>query len=133
MEMKPEHIGKISCEVVLFNRQRFRLYDRTIKRVVYSFSGNIQTINTKKLANDEEIRLFFNQIKSIYLNKKIVANRGCPELPLKISNYHFGIIEKRQILFKEAEKCYRTLEKKELNQWCREMRKHYTSQQRTAS
>ncbi|EMF0115939.1 type III secretion system protein PrgR [Enterococcus hirae] len=106
MELRPEHLKQITCEVVLFNRQKWKISNRKIKRVVYDFSGKVTIIKTDKLVTYQDLYTFFNQIKLIYLDGKIVACRGCSELPLKISNIDYSKMKSRQKLLLEAKKSY---------------------------
>ncbi|MDC4247616.1 type III secretion system protein PrgR [Enterococcus faecium] len=84
MELMYSHLERISCEVTLFNRQRWRISQRKIQRIIVDESGEKQVIVTRELGIDEDAELFFTQIKSIFLDGKIVACRGCPQQPLNI-------------------------------------------------
>ena len=113
MELKPKHLNQITCEFVLFNRQHIKYSDRIIKRKITDFSGKEVIIYSKKLSNEQEVVLFFNQIKGIYIDGKLVACRGCSELPLIVSNRVFSKMKARQILLKEARRSYRDWQKEE--------------------
>lgn len=113
MQLKPRHLTKISCEVVLFNRQHFRISSCLAQRIIPGFSGHLLATYTKKLMTDQDKIVFFNQIKSIYLHGKMISVRGCPELPLEVSTYHYCIMKRHQQLFKEAKSYYKKLQKEE--------------------
>ncbi|MGM0229028.1 hypothetical protein IGJ28_001090 [Enterococcus sp. AZ091] len=84
MKLTPLHLERICCEVNLFNRQRWRISQRKIQRIIEDVSGEKRVIVIRELGIDEEAELFFSQIKSIFLDGKIVACRGCPQQPLTI-------------------------------------------------
>ncbi|EMF0421446.1 type III secretion system protein PrgR [Enterococcus hirae] len=90
MELTYSHLEKISCEVTLFNRQRWRISQRKIQRIIVDESGEKQVIVTRELGIDEDAELFFTQIKSIFLDGKIVACRGCPQQPLNILRENYA-------------------------------------------
>lgn len=93
MELTPLHLERIGCEVTLFNRQRWRISQGKLKRIIVDDSGKNQVIVTRELGIDEEAELFFPQIKSIFLDGKIVACRGCPQQPLTILREHYAKIK----------------------------------------
>ena len=93
MELTYLHLERICCEVNLFNRQRWRISHRMIQRIVVDNSGKKQVIVTRELGIDEDVELFFTQIKSIFLDGKIVAWRGCPQQPLKILRENYAKIK----------------------------------------
>ncbi|EMF0420798.1 type III secretion system protein PrgR [Enterococcus hirae] len=90
MELTYSHLERISCEVTLFNRQRWRISQRKIQRIIVDESGEKQVIVTRELGIDEDAELFFTQIKSIFLDGKIVACRGCPQQPLNILRENYA-------------------------------------------
>lgn len=90
MELTYSHLERIGCEVTLFNRQRWRISQRKIQRVIVDELGEKQVIVTRELGIDEDAELFFTQIKSIFLNGKIVAYRGCPQQPLNILRENYA-------------------------------------------
>ncbi|HFD0846103.1 TPA: type III secretion system protein PrgR [Enterococcus hirae] len=93
MELTHLHLERISCEVTLFNRQRWRISQQKVQRIIVDESGKKQVIVTRELGSDEEAELFFPQIKSIFLDGKIVACRGCPQQPLKILRENYAKIK----------------------------------------
>lgn len=93
MELTPLHLERIGCEVTLFNRQRWRISQGKLKRIIVDDSGKNQVIVTRELGIDEEAELFFPQIKSIFFDGKIVACRGCPQQPLTILREHYAKIK----------------------------------------
>ncbi|MCH1976586.1 type III secretion system protein PrgR [Enterococcus hirae] len=111
MELKPEDLKQITCELVLFNRQHMKLSDRTVKRKITDFSGKEIILYTKKLSSEQEFARFFDQIKGVYVDGKIVACRGCSELPLIVSKHVFSKMKARQRLLKEAKFRYREMQK----------------------
>ncbi|EPN9367454.1 type III secretion system protein PrgR [Enterococcus hirae] len=90
MELTYSHLEKISCEVTLFNRQRWRISQRKIQRIIVDESGEKKVIVKRELGIDEDAELFFTQIKSIFLDGKIVACRGCPQQPLNILRENYA-------------------------------------------
>ncbi|OTN92898.1 hypothetical protein [Enterococcus faecium] len=90
MELTSLHLERICCEVTLFNRQRWRISQQKIQRIIEDFSGEKQVIVTRKLGIDQEADLFFTQIKSVFLDGKIVAYRGCPWQPLVVSQTDYA-------------------------------------------
>lgn len=121
MELKPKDLKQITCEFILFNRQHIKYSNRTIKRKITDFTGKEVILYAKKLTSEQEIALFFRQIKSIYVDGKVVACRGCPELPLIVSNRIFSKMKARQKLLKESMIRYRELQKEELSTQRRKM------------
>ncbi|OTO49803.1 type III secretion system protein PrgR [Enterococcus faecium] len=121
MELKPKDLNQITCEFILFNRQHIKYSNRTIKRKITDFTGKEVTLYAKKLTNEQEIDLFFRQIKSIYFDGKVVACRGCSELPLIISNQIYSKMKARQRLLKESMIRYRELQKEERGTQSRKM------------
>ncbi|WP_165006560.1 MULTISPECIES: type III secretion system protein PrgR [unclassified Enterococcus] len=93
MELTPLYLERICCEVTLFNRQRWRVSQRKLQRIIVDNSGKKQVIVTRELGINEDAELFFTQIKSIFLNGKIVAYRGCPQQPLMILREHYARIK----------------------------------------
>ena len=93
MELTPLHLERIGCEVTLFNRQRWRISQGKLKRIIVDDSGKKQVIVTRDLGIDEEAEFFFPQIKSIFFDGKIVACRGCPQQPLTILREHYAKIK----------------------------------------
>lgn len=93
MELTPLHLERIRCEVTLFNRQRWKLSRGKLHRIIVDDLGKKRVIVTRELGIDEEAELFFPQIKSIFLDGKIVACRGCPQQPLKILREHYAKIK----------------------------------------
>lgn len=93
MELTPLHLERICCEVTLFNRQRWRISQRKIQRIIEDVSGEQRVIVTRELGIDEEAELFFPQIKSIFFDGKIVACRGCPQQPLNILRENYAKIK----------------------------------------
>ncbi|EME7093819.1 type III secretion system protein PrgR [Enterococcus faecium] len=93
MELTYLHLERIRCEVTLFNRQRWKVSQGELKRIIVDDSGKKQVIVTRELGIDEEAELFFPQIKSIFLDGKIVACRGCPQQPLTILREHYAKIK----------------------------------------
>lgn len=89
MELTPLHLERICCEVTLFNRQRWRVSQGKLKRIIVDESGKKQVIVTRELGIDEEAELFFPQIKSIFFDGQIVACRGCPQQPLTILREYY--------------------------------------------
>ncbi|MFB8539151.1 type III secretion system protein PrgR [Enterococcus thailandicus] len=124
MELKPVDLKRITCEFVLFNRQHVKYSNQIVKRIVVDYSGKVTVINTKEIANYHELKQFFDQIKSIYMDGKLVTYRGCSDLPLVISNHDFAKLKNRKLLLVESEKSYRKLEKKELHNWNKDMIQH---------
>ncbi|MBO0431298.1 type III secretion system protein PrgR [Enterococcus sp. DIV0660C] len=124
MELKPMDLKRITCEFVLFNRQHVKYSNQTVKRIVVDYSGKVTVISTKEITNNHELKKFFDQIKSIYVDGKTVACRGCSDLPLQISNHDFAKLKKRKLLLVESEKSYRKLEQKELYNWNKDMIQH---------
>ncbi|EHA4027704.1 type III secretion system protein PrgR [Enterococcus faecalis] len=90
LELTPLHLERICCEVTLFNRQRWKNSQRKLSRIIVDDSGKKQVIVTRELGIDEEAELFFSQIKSIFLDGKIVACRGCPQQPLTTLREHYA-------------------------------------------
>lgn len=113
MELKPKDLKQITCEFVLFNRQYIKISDRMIKRKITDFSGKEIILYAKKLSSEQELTLFFDQIKCIYVDGKIVACRGCSELPLIVSNHVFAKMKARQKLLRESKTRYREMQKEE--------------------
>ncbi|MET1109140.1 type III secretion system protein PrgR [Enterococcus faecium] len=113
MELKPEDLKQITCELVLFNRQHLKLSDRMVKRKITDFSGKEIILYTKKLSSEQEFARFFDQIKGVYVDGKIVACRGCSELPLVVSNHVLSKMKARHKLLREAEIRYREWQKEE--------------------
>lgn len=93
LELTPLHLERICCEVTLFNRQRWKISQRKLNRIIVDDSGKKQVIVTRELGIDEEAELFFPQIKSIFLDGKIVACRGCLQQPLIILREHYAKIK----------------------------------------
>lgn len=114
MELKPEDLRRVACEFVLFNRQRVKYSDQTVKRIIVDYSGKLTVIHKKKIANYQELNQFFKQIKSIYFDGKMVACRASSDLPLLLSNYHFSKMKNRKLLLDESDKAYRKLKKEDL-------------------
>ncbi|EMF0115532.1 type III secretion system protein PrgR, partial [Enterococcus hirae] len=54
-----------------------------------------------------------DQIKGVYVDGKIVACRGCSELPLVVSNHVLSKMKARHKLLREAEIRYREWQKEE--------------------
>lgn len=113
MELKPKNLKQITCEFVLFNRQHIKFSNRTIKRKITDFSGKEIILYAKKLSSEQELTCFFDQIKAIYFDGKIVACRGCSELPLIVSNHVFSKMKARQKLLRESKVQYREMQKEE--------------------
>ncbi len=65
--------------------------------------------------------MLFDQIKAIYFDGKIVACRGCSELPLIVSNHVFSKMKARQKLLRESKVRYREMQKEE---WEKERVRH---------
>lgn len=120
MELKPEHLNQITCEFILFNRQHIKFSNRVIKRKIVDNTGKEVILYTKKLSLNELI-IFFNQVKSIYVDGKVVACRGCSELPLLVSNHVYSKMKARQKLLKESKIRYREWQKEEWKSWRNEM------------
>ncbi|MEX1446281.1 type III secretion system protein PrgR [Enterococcus sp. C76] len=95
MELTHLHLERICCEVTLFNRQRWRISQQKVQRIIVDSSGNKQVIVTRELGIDEDVELFFTQIKSIFLDGKIVACRGCSQQPLKILRENYAKLKQR--------------------------------------
>ncbi|WP_165038205.1 type III secretion system protein PrgR [Enterococcus sp. ZJ1622] len=93
MELTHLHLERICCEVTLFSRQRWRISQQKIQRIIVDDSGKQQEIVTRELGVDEDAELFFTQIKSIFRDGKIVACRGCPQHPLKILRENYAKIK----------------------------------------
>ncbi|NBA38094.1 type III secretion system protein PrgR [Enterococcus hirae] len=93
LKLTPLHLERICCEVTLFNRQRWKISQRKLNRIIVDDSGKKQVIVTRELGIDEEAELFFPQIKSIFFDGKIVACRGCPQQPLIILREHYAKIK----------------------------------------
>ncbi|HAP9014825.1 type III secretion system protein PrgR [Enterococcus faecium] len=113
MELKPRNLKQITCEFVLFNRQHIKFSNRTIKRKITDFSGKEIILYAKKLSSEQELACFFDQIKAVYVDGKIVACRGCSELPLIVSNHVFSKMKARQKLLRESKIRYREMQKEE--------------------
>ncbi len=113
MEMKSKDLEQIACEFRLFTRQHIKFSDRTVKRKITDFSGKEIILYAKKLSNEQELARFFDQIKAIYVDGKVVACRGCPELPLLVSNHIFSKMKARQKLLRAAKVRYREWQKEE--------------------
>ncbi|EGO9444916.1 type III secretion system protein PrgR [Enterococcus faecium] len=93
MELTYLHLERICCEVTLFNRQRWRVSQGKLKRIIVDESGKKQVIVTRELGIDEEAELFFPQIKSIFFDGQIVACRGCPQQPLTILREYYAKVK----------------------------------------
>ncbi|HCJ0921942.1 TPA: type III secretion system protein PrgR, partial [Enterococcus faecalis] len=84
IELKATDLHRITCQLTLFNRQRFKLYNGTTERIVYDFSGRNLLINPVSFETEQDMERFFRQVKLIYFDGKVVGYRGCSELPLKL-------------------------------------------------
>lgn len=125
MELKPRNLEQITCEFVLFNRQHIKFSNRTIKRKITDFSGKEIILYAKKLSSEQELARFFDQIKAVYVDGKIVACRGCSELPLIVSNHVFSKMKARQKLLRESKVRYREMQKEEWEKRKSAARKKY--------
>ncbi|HBA0412292.1 TPA: type III secretion system protein PrgR [Enterococcus faecium] len=125
MELKPKNLKQITCEFVLFNRQHIKFSNRTIKRKITDFSGKEIILYAKKLSSEQELTCFFDQIKAICFDGKIVACRGCSELPLIVSNHVFSKMKARQKLLRESKVRYREMQKEEWEKRKSAARKKY--------
>lgn len=125
MELKPRNLEQITCEFVLFNRQHIKFSNRTIKRKITDFSGKEIILYAKKLSSEQELDRFFDQIKAVYVDGKIVACRGCSELPLIVSNHVFSKMKARQKLLRESKVRYREMQKEEWEKRKSAARKKY--------
>ncbi|EGP5710217.1 type III secretion system protein PrgR, partial [Enterococcus faecium] len=56
-----------------------------------------------------------------YVDGKVVACRGCSELPLIVSNHVYSKMKVRQKLLKESKIRYREWQKEEWKSWRNEM------------
>ncbi|HAP3021327.1 TPA: hypothetical protein ITS83_002346 [Enterococcus faecalis] len=74
---------------------------------------------TKKLATKQDFQLFFSQVKAIYFDGKIIANRGCSNQDLRVSNIIFARMKRRQDLLNQARKAYKAFKKQEKQKWSR--------------
>ncbi|WP_228088379.1 type III secretion system protein PrgR [Enterococcus faecalis] len=121
MKVKAEHLKVFCCEVTLFNRQRWQFFsDGTVRRMIIDFSGKQRAILIKKLRTRREREQFFLQIKSIYFNGKIIANRGCSKQNLMVSNIIFSRMKRRQDLLNQARKAYKAFKKQEKQKWSKQ-------------
>ena len=109
----------------MFNRQHIKFSNRTIKRKITDSSGKEIILYAKKLSSEQELTCFFDQIKAIYFDGKIVACRGCSELPLIVSNHVFSKMKARQKLLREAKVRYREMQKEEWEKRKSAARKKY--------
>ncbi|EHB5066548.1 hypothetical protein OIV74_000066 [Enterococcus faecalis] len=76
-------------------------------------------ILSKKLATKQDFQLFFSQVKAIFLDGKMIANRGCSNHDLKVSNIVFSRMKRRQDLLIQARKAYKVFKKQEKQKWSR--------------
>lgn len=117
MELIPDHLVRICCEVTLFNRQRWKIKRKngrpSAERIIINYDGKRTMIHKQYLAKREKRNVFFSQIKLLWFDGKIVAYRGCAEQPLTISNKQFSRLINRQRLLIDAEKAYLKVEEKE--------------------
>lgn len=111
--MTPNHLRHICCEVTLFNRQRWKLSNRIVRRIIVDSTGKSTVILTKKLATKQDFQLFFSQVKTIFFDGKIIANRGCSNQDLMVSNIVFSRMKRRQDLLIQARKAYKVFKKQE--------------------
>lgn len=123
MKMNPNHLRYICCEVKLFNRQRWKLSNRIARRVIVDSTGKSTVVLTKKLATKQDFQLFFSQVKAIFFDGKVIANRGCSNQDLSVSNIIFARMKRRQDLLNQARKAYKAFKKQEKQKWSR--RKQY--------
>lgn len=119
MKMNPNHLRHICCEVTLFNRQRWKLSNRIVRRIIVDSMGKSTVILSKKLATKQDFQLFFSQVKAIFLDGKMIANRGCSNHDLKVSNIVFSRMKRRQDLLIQARKAYKVFKKQEKQKWTR--------------
>ncbi|MGC3426593.1 type III secretion system protein PrgR, partial [Enterococcus faecalis] len=84
IELKATDLNRITCQLTLFNRLRFKLYNGTTERIVYDFSGSNLLINPVSFETDQDMEHFFRQVKLIFFDGKVVGYRGCSELPLNL-------------------------------------------------
>ncbi|EMF0203138.1 hypothetical protein NXK88_002386 [Enterococcus hirae] len=75
---------------------------------------------TKKLATKQDIQLFYSQVKAIFFDGKIIANRGCSNQDLIVSNIVFARMKRRQDLLNQAHKAYKAFKKQEKQKWSKQ-------------
>ena len=61
IELKATDLQRITCQLTLFNRQRYKLYNGTTERIVYDFSGRNLLINPVSFETEQDMEHFFRQ------------------------------------------------------------------------
>lgn len=80
IELKATDLQRITCQLTLFNRQRFKLYNGTTERIVYDFSGRNLLINPVSFETDQDMEHFFRQVKLIYFDGKVIKKKDYKKL-----------------------------------------------------
>lgn len=124
IELKATDLQRITCQLTLFNRQRYKLYNGTTERIVYDFSGRNLLINPVSFETEQDMEHFFRQVKLIYFDGKVVGYRGCSELSLKLECRAFQKMVKRQKMLLNAPFNYKVFEENEFREWCEKMRSY---------
>ncbi|EGP4893468.1 type III secretion system protein PrgR [Enterococcus faecium] len=131
MILLPKHLRYIcGCELTMFNRQRWRISTESMQRIIIDEFNRKQVISKKILRNSQEQEQFFNQIKTIWFDNKIVAFRSNSRIPLKISNMIFAKMNQKRKFLIQADACYRKYQREERKKWIEFMKQRGNQQEK---